>query len=346
MTGVISNGVATSIAVSKANTSTWTLSANNSYTGATAVSGGTLRVNGTLASTSVTVSSGVFDALIADLLPNTATLSISGGTYQLGGDDTIGTFTITGGELAGTGKTLTATTYNLNGGTVSANLGAGTMNIGGTVQITGTVSAGGTTNVSSDELVVDQVFNGNLSIATGAQLGGTGSINGNVSFGQNALFAFNSAAPLTVTGNVTFTNPSDFGVNDIIGLSDTTPEGTYTLIAGTVDTTGLANFGSANAYDLGNGKSAYFQQGSLQLVVVPEPSLMVMGLVGITGAGLVLNRRKRYAVERSPPNEPNTPHEPPRRSHGSRRWASASTTQQRPVQAQGRQAWDTPGYAA
>jgi|GEM_PF-3259127 len=44
--------------------------------------------------------------------------------------------------------------------------------------------------------------------------------------------------------------------------------------------------------------------------------------------------------------EPNPPHAPPRRSHGSRRWASTGTSQSpcRLVQAQGRKAWDTPRH--
>ncbi|MFM1903884.1 MAG: hypothetical protein RLZZ440_1784 [Planctomycetota bacterium] len=274
----------------KVGTGKLTLSGSNPYTGATSVSAGTLDVSGSLATSSVTVSGGVFNALVADLLPDTSSLSVSSGRYELGGSDTIDTFTISGGELAGAGYTLTASTYNLNGGTVSANLGAGTVNIGGTVQITG--EAAGTATVSTGELLVDNQFAGSVTVATGAQLGGSGTITGNVSFGQNALFTFNPSAPLTVGGNVTFTNPADFGVDDIIGLSNLTPEGTYTLIAGTVDTTNLANFGAGNAYDLGSGKSAYFQQGSLQLTVVPEPSAIPLA-VGIAAALMRLRQRSR-----------------------------------------------------
>jgi hypothetical protein len=84
-------------------------------------------------------------------------------------------------------------------------------------------------------------------------------------------------------------------VDDIVGLSNSTPAGTYTLIAGNVDTTSLANFGSSNAYDLGAGTSAYFQAGSLQLVVVPEPSTCIMALAGMACGGYSMFRRRKRA---------------------------------------------------
>jgi len=51
--------------------------------------------------------------------------------------------------------------------------------------------------------------------------------------------------------------------------------GTYTLIDGTavIDFTNVSNIGEANAFDIGGGKSAYFQSGSLQVVVIPNPAL-------------------------------------------------------------------------
>jgi len=59
-------------------------------------------------------------------------------------------------------------------------------------------------------------------------------------------------------------------------LTSGTADGIYTLINGTatIDFANVSNVGSSNAYDLGGGKSAYFQSGSLDLVVtaVPEPS--------------------------------------------------------------------------
>ncbi len=280
----------------KSGAGTWVLSGNSTYTGPTTINAGTLVASGSLATSAVSVWDGLFDAQGANLLPDTSTLMINGGRYQLGGSDLVAAFTINGGELAGTGNTLTAATYSLNGGTVSANLGAGTYTIGGDVTITGAVAPTGTTTVpNGSTLAVDSSFTGDVSVATGAILGGTGTIMGNVTFGSGAQFTFNASSPLAVSGgSVSFTSPGDFGVDDIVGLSSLTPIGTYTLIAGTVDTSNLANFGLSNAYDLGGGKSAYFQQGSLQVTVVPEPSsLMVMGLMGVVGASMLRRRQHR-----------------------------------------------------
>ena len=55
--------------------------------------------------------------------------------------------------------------------------------------------------------------------------------------------------------------------------------GTYTLITGTLNTANLDNFGLANAYTIGGGRSAYFEEGSLKLTVVPEPSATAFGLL-------------------------------------------------------------------
>ena len=62
ITGVISNGVSPAISLSKSDTSTWTISGNNTYSGGTTVTGGTLLVNNTTGSGSgsgaVTVNGG------------------------------------------------------------------------------------------------------------------------------------------------------------------------------------------------------------------------------------------------------------------------------------------------
>ena len=68
--------------------------------------------------------------------------------------------------------------------------------------------------------------------------------------------------------------------------------GTYTLITGTLNAANLDNYGLENAFDIDgiNGnRSAYFQSGSLQLVIIPEPRAALLGGIGL----LLLLRRRR-----------------------------------------------------
>src|SRR6185503_6926217 len=122
-----------------------TLSGSNTYSGATNVNVGTLALgaNNVLADTTpVTVASG-------------ATLDM--GTFS----DTVGSLTLNSGSLNGSG-TLTAATYDLNGGTVNANLGAGTLNqLSNTTTLNGTADAatvnvnGGTLALGADDRLND-----------------------------------------------------------------------------------------------------------------------------------------------------------------------------------------------
>ena len=115
-----------------------------------------------------------------------------------------------------------------------------------------------------------------------------GSITGNVAFAANAKFQFNATTPLAIySGSATF---ADFDISDVTGLDANTPNGTYTLIAGTVNFTGIQNVGLANAFELGVNKQAYFEAGSLNVVVVPEPGALPLVGFGVA-AGFVLRRR-------------------------------------------------------
>ncbi|MFM7240128.1 MAG: beta strand repeat-containing protein, partial [Cyanobium sp.] len=114
---------------------------------------GTTTLNGSVNSTSVNVSGGLLALGAANRLADTAAVNVSSGTLDTATfNDTVGSLTTTGGTVGGTG-TLTAANYNLNGGTVNANLGAGTVTASsGTTSLNGSSAAttvtvnGGTLN--------------------------------------------------------------------------------------------------------------------------------------------------------------------------------------------------------
>jgi len=131
-----------------------------------------------------------------------------------------------------------------------------------------------------------------VNVGANNTIGGAGTIGGNLALASGAQFLFDPLKTLTVNGSaVTF---ADFGISDLIGFSAAIPDGSYTLIDGLADivTTNLRNFGLENAVDLGDGRKAYFSEGSLVLNVVPEPSAVVLaGLGGLLAAGYALRRR-------------------------------------------------------
>ena len=111
----------------KQGSSSFTLAGSQTYTGSTRVSGGTL----VLAAADRLADSG---ALVVD----------SGATLELRGDEQVGSLALSG-QLIGSGHTLTAASYGLDGGTVDAQLGAGVLTSRGASTINGTAAAGNVT---------------------------------------------------------------------------------------------------------------------------------------------------------------------------------------------------------
>jgi autotransporter-associated beta strand protein len=238
------------------------------------------------------------------------TIGVNGATLESAGAGAV-TYGSGGGSnaLAGTGgraltlggastaaNTISSILTNGTGGSDLLSLvkaDAGTWVLGGANTYTGTTAVlAGTLLVNGNQ----SAATGAVSVATSAVLGGSGTMGGNVAFGSGALFAFNAAAPLTVSGSVTFASAATFGVGSLTGLTSSVADAIYPLIAGNVNLTGLANFGSGNAYDLGAGKTAYFEALSpsgLSLVVVPEPTSLAAVAAGAGIVAMVLRRRSR-----------------------------------------------------
>ncbi|MFM7109036.1 MAG: beta strand repeat-containing protein, partial [Planctomycetaceae bacterium] len=183
--------------------------AGNLGAGTAASSAGTTTLAGTLAG-NLTVSGGVVSLAAADRLGDASAVTISSGSLGLGAfNDTVGSFTISGGSLGGSG-TLTAATYSLTGGTVAANLGAGTLSANsGAATLAGT-SAAATVNVN----------------------GGVLATSGGNKLADNAAVTLSSGG-LTLGGNDTVGTYAQSG--GTLGGSATLTAGTYALTGGTVN---------------------------------------------------------------------------------------------------------------
>lgn len=202
-----------------------------------------------------------------DLL-NTNTITIEGGVFEVAGGGRIksGNF---GGAVINDGIYRHSSSANQTLFGVVSGTGTIEQTGSGTLTLSGVNSYTGTTTVSSGALFVNGSLGAtDVSVASGTILGGTGSIAGTLDFDGASIFNIvDIGDELAVTGNVTF--GSGFGLDNITGWDfENADAGTYTLLIGSnIDFTNLDNVGIANALTLGNGNQAYFQNGSLQVVI-------------------------------------------------------------------------------
>jgi fibronectin-binding autotransporter adhesin len=178
----------------------------------------------------------------------------------------------------------------------------------GTQILSGTNTYTGATSVQAGVLLVDgsTAAGSAVTVSSNAVFGGDGTVNGNLTLSNGALFAFDPGDTLDLVGD--FALNSSFGVASLRNTSGTAvdwanvAQGTYTLMntSFSFNTGNISNFGTANqATGLAGGKSAYFQQGSpassLQLVVVPEPGMLALAGLGMGMATLSFMKCRRRA---------------------------------------------------
>ena len=156
----------------KAGSSRFVLSGASPYTGATRVAGGTLAIDGTLASAALQVDAGTLALGAAERLADGATLAVArGAALTLAGSETVAALQLAG-RLHGNG-TLIAATYALDGAVVEAELGRGTLSSRGTSRLDGRAGANsvavdtGTLTLGAADRLADDAA---ISVAAGATL--------------------------------------------------------------------------------------------------------------------------------------------------------------------------------
>jgi autotransporter-associated beta strand protein len=161
--------------------------------------------------------------------------------------------------------------------------GSGTQTLSGNSTYTGATLVSAGTLLVTGSLGVTAVTVGSAGI-----IGGDGLIQGALNILDGGKIAVELGSYLTVNGSVTFAN---LGLDDLDGIDvETIPQGTYTILEGSnISTANIANLGLENAFTRGDGRQVYFQSGSLQLVVIPEPAAMLLGSMGFL---LILRRRR------------------------------------------------------
>jgi fibronectin-binding autotransporter adhesin len=265
MTTTLSSAIATSAGIIKSGAGNLIFDTTQSYTGGTTVSSGTLTLGHA-----------------TNTLSDTEALSVSGSLALGANNDTVGSLALNGASITGSG-TLTATTYALGGGTVSANLGAGTATSNsGTTTFNGTLAAdltvsGGTVNLGASDRLSDTsaltISSGTFGISTfddtvgSFTLSSTGILGGSTGVLTAPAYALQGgtvnarlgAGPVTVTTATTtlgsagrLTNSSSLDITSgQLSLGGNESVASFSLTAGTLG--GSGTLSSAAGYTLSGG---------------------------------------------------------------------------------------------
>ncbi len=267
-TATYANALTRSVSLAKLGVGKLVLaSASNSYTGPTTINAGTLALG------------------VANAIPSSSSVFIaSGGTLDLAAfSNSVAGLRMTGGSLTGTGVLTSASTYDLQAGTVAATLGgsvgltkssAGTVTMGGSHTYTGmTAITGGTlalgatnalpatTSVSLSNGTLDLgAFNASVAGVqmTGGSVTGTGALTSASDFALqagtvSAILAGNvglhkaGLGTVTLAGNNTYTGATTINAGTLLSTRNGTLSPNSALVANNTGTLAV-NYGGASDY--------------------------------------------------------------------------------------------------
>ena len=275
ISGDISNGIGT-VALTKSDTSTWTLSGNNSYTGATTVSLGTLIVSGTntgIGATSIvggTLQAGANGALnpnsaitmtdaaaaILDLNGNTGSIGSLAGGGAVGGNVTLGGGTLTTGDA-----TSTSYSGNITGAGNLVKVGVGAFTLASAQSYTGT------TAVNGGSLIVNSTL-----ASSGTTVGNSGTLGGIGTLGTVTVNSGGMLSPATAT---------TAGTINIASLTLNAGSGIAYEFGGSSD---LVSVSAANGLTLNGGALSLFAAGGVSALTTNGTYTLFSYLTGFGGA--------------------------------------------------------------
>jgi len=217
------------------------------------LTGGT--VNAQLGAGTINVSTGTVALGSAGRLTGTPTLNVSSGQLTLAGTESVGAYTQTGGTLAGTGNTLTSgTAFDMQAGTVSANLGgtgiALNKTTGGTVTLNNANTYTGVTTISGGTLALGS--GGSISNSSSIIVGNAGSSGAKLDATLTSGLTIGSSQKLSGIGTVD------------VGSGTLTINGTHAPgnSPGVQTVTGNLNYGANSIFEWDLASSAHGSRGT------------------------------------------------------------------------------------
>jgi VCBS repeat-containing protein/autotransporter-associated beta strand protein len=247
--------------LAKAGSGTLTLSGNNTYTGATTVSAGTLETSGTT------------------VIDNTSAVTVaSGASLSLGGNETIGPLAGAGTVSLGTSK-LTVQEINGAATTFSGKItGAGSFEVSG--DGTGTLTLDGTTSDYTGETRL--VSGGKLTVSGGSAIPNASAVR--INSGTLTLAASEQIGSLTSTN----TNPGSTAKVDLGSFTLTVGDANSTTFPGVIVGTGnLVKTGTGTLTLAGVNTYTGTTTVSAGTLAISPDSTPTAGVLNGSGAGAV-----------------------------------------------------------